>query len=120
MGIPTLQWSPIQLRMVNQWKIIPMGWLYGVTVYIRCVNVVANFEVIEIFNDSNPYSTLLGIYLVIDMNGVITLKKRRTSFERKSLLVIVPLDHAEGAHYTKPVCYIGPNLQDNIVGSRLD
>ena len=25
MGKPTLQWSPIQLRMTNQQKILPMG-----------------------------------------------------------------------------------------------
>ena len=35
MGKPTLQWSPIQLRMVNQQKILPMGRLQGITVDIE-------------------------------------------------------------------------------------
>ena len=35
------------------------------------------------------------------MNGVINLKKRKMSFETKSLHVIVPLDPIEGEHYTE-------------------
>lgn len=38
------------------------------------------------------------------MNGYINLKKRKISFDRKSLSVIVPLDLVEGARYTEPVC----------------
>lgn len=64
---------------------------------------MTNFQVIEIIDDSNPYPTLLGIEWEIDMNGVINLKKRTMSFERKSLQVILPLDPVEGAHYTEPV-----------------
>ena len=37
------------------------------------------------------------------MNGVINLKRRKMIFEKKSLRVVVPLDPAEGAHYTEPV-----------------
>lgn len=37
------------------------------------------------------------------MNGVIDLKNREMSFERKSLCVVVPLDPAEGPCYTEPV-----------------
>lgn len=92
MGRPTLQWSPIQLRMVNQQKIIPMGWLYGVIIDIEGASVVANFEVIEIVDDSNPYPALLEIDSAIDMNGVINLKKMTLSFEMKLLQVILPLD----------------------------
>lgn len=47
--------------MANQQKIIPMGQLYGVTIDIEGASVVADFEVIENFNESNPYPTLLGI-----------------------------------------------------------
>ena len=36
------------------------------------------------------------------MNGIINLKKRIMSFERKSLRVIVPLDLAKGVRYTEP------------------
>ena len=45
MGRPTLQWSPIQLRMENQQKIIPMGRLQGVTVDIEGTSTLADFEV---------------------------------------------------------------------------
>lgn len=38
-----------------------MGHLYGVTVDIEGVNALADFEVIEIVDDSNPYPALLGI-----------------------------------------------------------
>lgn len=50
---------------------------------------MADFEVKEIIDDSSPYPALLGIDWAIDMNGVINLKKRTMSFERKSLWVVV-------------------------------
>ena len=46
MGRPTLQWSPIQLRMANQQKILPMGRLQGVTMDIEGVSTQIDFEVI--------------------------------------------------------------------------
>ena len=75
MGRPTLQWSLIQLRMVNQLKIIPMGRLQGVTVDIEGASALADFEVIKIVDDSNPYPTSLGIDWATGMNGVINLNK---------------------------------------------
>ena len=56
---------------------------------------MANFEVIEIIDDSNPYLALLGIDWATDMNGVINLKRQKLTFEKKSLHFIVPLDPAE-------------------------
>ena len=53
--------------------------------------------------DNNPYPALLGIDWATDMNGVINLKKRKMIFEKKSLLVIIPLDLAEGLRYTELV-----------------
>jgi len=67
------------------------------------VSALANFEVIEIVDDNNPYPTLLGIDWAVDMNGVINLKKLIMSFERKSLCVIVLLDPAEILHDIEPV-----------------
>ena len=61
MGRPALQWSPIQLQMANQQKILPMGRLQGVTVDIEGASALADFEVIDIVDDSNPYPMLLGI-----------------------------------------------------------
>lgn len=104
MGRPTLQWYPIQLRMANQQKIIPMGRLQGITVDIEGASVLADFEVIEIVDESNPYPTLLKIHWTTDMNMVINLKKRKIIFEKKSLRVVIPLDPTEGSRYTETVC----------------
>ena len=65
--------------------------------------MLADFEVIEIFDDINPYPVLLGIDWATNMNGVINLKKRKMIFEKKSLCVVVPLDTAEGSHYAESV-----------------
>ena len=89
--------------MENQQNIILMGHLYGVTVDIEGVSELADFEVIEIEDDSNPYHKLLGIYWDFDMDAVINLKKWKMTFEKKSLRVLVPLDPAEGARYAKPI-----------------
>ncbi len=61
MGRPTLQWSRIQLRMVNQQNIITMGRMQGVTMDIEGVSALSDFEIIEIVDDNNPYPALLGI-----------------------------------------------------------
>jgi len=58
---------------------------------------IADFEVIEIVDNSNPYPALLGIDWEFDMDIVINLKKRSMTFEKKEIRVIVPLDPAEGA-----------------------
>lgn len=75
MGRPTLQWSPMQLNMANQHKIIPMGKLYGVIVDIEGASALDDFEVIEIVEDSNPYPVLLGIDWAFDMDAIINIKK---------------------------------------------
>ena len=69
--------------MVNQQKILRMGRLQGVTIDIEGTSAQADFEVIEIVNESNPYPTLLGIYWATDMNEVINLKKHKMIFEKK-------------------------------------
>ena len=67
------------------------------------MTALADFEVIEIVDDSNPYHVLLGIDWATDMNGVINLKKQKMIFEKKSLCIVVPLDPAEGPRYIEPV-----------------
>ena len=62
-----------------------------------------DFEVIETFDDNNPYSMLLGIDWATNMNGVINLKKHKMIFEKKSLRIVVLLDPAERAQYTELV-----------------
>ena len=81
-----------------------MGRLQGIMVDIESASALANFEVIEIVDDSNPYPALLGIDWATNMNRVINLKKCKMIFEKKSLRVIVPLDPTEGSRYTEPVC----------------
>ena len=61
MGKPKLVWSLVQLRLVNQHKIITIGRLTGVPVNIDGVCSVEDFEVIEIMDDSQPYPTLMGL-----------------------------------------------------------
>lgn len=75
MGRPRLQWSPIQLHMANQHKIILMGHMYGVEVDTEGASGLADFEVIEIVDDNNPYPTLLGIDWVFNMDALINLRK---------------------------------------------
>ena len=62
MGEPNLAYSTIQLRMENQQKFIPLGRFPKFMVDITGVKVLADFEVIEIVEDTDPYPKLLGIY----------------------------------------------------------
>ena len=103
MGRPTLQWSPIHLRLANKKIIIPLGHLHGVTVDIEGVDAIIDFEVIKTVDDSNPYASLLGIDWAFDMNVIINLKKHNMTFEKKELRVIVPLDPSEGVQYIELV-----------------
>jgi len=57
-----------------------MGRLQGVTVDIEGASALADFEVIDIMDDNNPYPVILEIDLAIGMNGVINLKKHMMSF----------------------------------------
>jgi hypothetical protein len=61
MGKPKLIWSPIHLRLAHQHKIVPIGPLTKVLVNIDGVHSVADFEFIEIMDDSKPYPSLMGI-----------------------------------------------------------
>ena len=70
---------------------------------IEGASALADFEVIDIVYDSNPYPVLLGIDWAFDMDAVINLRKHRMTFERKEIRVIVPLNPMEGARYTEPV-----------------
>ena len=60
-GNPPLEWSPIQLRLANQKKVLPIGRLIHVQVDIEVLCTFMEFEVINIIDDTNPYPVLLGI-----------------------------------------------------------
>ena len=61
MAKPKLAFSPIQLRLANQKIVIPLGRLSSVPVDLDGMCNLADFEVIEIIDDSTPYPVLLGI-----------------------------------------------------------
>ena len=61
MGKPCLDWSSIQLQLANQSKVIPIGRLSNVTVDVEGLRTFADFEVINIVDDTIPYPALLGI-----------------------------------------------------------
>ena len=56
-----LDWFPIQLRLINQSKVLPIGRLNEVPVEVEGLRTYADFELIDIIDDTNPYPTLLGI-----------------------------------------------------------
>jgi hypothetical protein len=60
------------------------------------VRTFADFEVIEIVDDSFPYPALLGIDWAFDNSIVVDLKKRHMTFEKVGLRVVAPLDPDEG------------------------
>ena len=73
MAKPKLAFSPIQLRLANQQRVIPLGLLSSIPVNLEGVCSLANFEVIEIIDDSTPYPTLLGIDWAFNNQAIITL-----------------------------------------------
>lgn len=80
-----------------------MGRLEWVRVDIEGASTLADFELIEIVDDNNPYLALLGIDWAIDMNRLINLKKWKMIFEKKFIRVVVPLYPTKGPCYDIPV-----------------
>jgi hypothetical protein len=103
MGKPKLIYSPIRLRMDNQQVVSPFGRLEHVIVDTDGLRMFADFEVIEIVDDSFPYPALLGIDWAFNNSTMVDSKKIRMTFERDGLRFIAPLDPDEGQRYTKPI-----------------
>ena len=61
MGDPTLGYSPVQMKLANQHKGLPIGRLKGVTVDLDGVRIKFDFEVIKIVDATTRYPTLLGL-----------------------------------------------------------
>jgi hypothetical protein len=104
MGEPTLGYSPVQLKLENQHRVLPIGRLKGVTVDLDGVRTKADFEVIEIVDGATPYPTLLGLDWEFDNHAIINLKMRKMTFESGEYRVIVPLDPSEGERFVEPTC----------------
>ena len=61
------------------------------------------FEVIDIVDETNPYTTLLGIDWAIDNHTIANFKKIILSFEDSQLRVVAPIDPLEGKRYVEQV-----------------
>jgi hypothetical protein len=81
MGKPNLVWSIVQLRFSNQHKIIPIRRLAGVTINTYGECSVADFEVIEIMDNNQPYLALPRLDWAFDNQEIINLNKREMIFE---------------------------------------
>jgi hypothetical protein len=75
-----------------------------VTVDLDGVHTKVDFEVIEIVDDTTPYSTLLGLDWGFDNQAIINLKTRKMTFESGEYRVIAPLDPSEGERFVEPTC----------------
>jgi hypothetical protein len=113
LGKPQLTYSPIQLRMANQYCIFPIGRLENVEIDVVGVKTIADFEVIEIMGDKDPYPALLGIDWAYENYAVIDLKKDTMTFEADGIKVVQPLDPYVGPRYTEPT-------DNNMEGEDLD
>jgi hypothetical protein len=100
LGKPGLTYSPIQLRMTNQYFIFPIGRLENMETDVARVKKVVDFEFIEIMGDKDPYAELLGIDWAYDNYAVIDLKKDTMTFEVEGIKVVQPLDPYIGPRYT--------------------
>ena len=119
-----LDWSPIQLRLANQSKVLRISRLTQVTVEVKGLRTYVEFKVIDIVDGTNPYLTLLGIDWAIENHTIINFKKRILSFEDSEIRVVVPIDPLEGQRYVEPVHSEGKeNYLDqvyNIMSSKED
>ena len=79
---------------------MPLERLLSVPIDIDGVSTLADFEVIDIIDDSNPYPALLGIEWAMENDAIINLKRRQMTFEGNGLRVIIPLDPSQGERYT--------------------
>jgi hypothetical protein len=92
MGEPRLGYSHVELKLANQHRVLPIGRLKGVTVDLYGVCTKADFEVIEIVDNTTRYPTLLGMDWTFDNLAIINLKTRKMKFELGEYRVIAPLD----------------------------
>jgi hypothetical protein len=80
MGEPTLGFSPIQLKLENQHRLVPIGTLKGIPIDLDGVCTMADFEVIDIVDTTSSYLTLLGLDWAFDNQAIIYLKTRKMIF----------------------------------------
>ena len=98
-----MTYSPIQLRMANQYCIVPISRLEEVEFDIAGVKTFMDFEVIDIMGDKDPYPALLGIDWAFEHYAIIDLKKELMIFEDGEIRVTQSLDPYQGPRYTETV-----------------
>jgi hypothetical protein len=103
LGKPQLVYSPIHLRMENQYCIFPVGRLENLEIDVAGVKTTTNFEVIEIMGDKDPYPTLLRIDGAYENYVIIDLKRDTMAFEADEIKLVQPLDPCLGPRYIEPV-----------------
>ena len=84
-------------------KVLPIGRPSQVPADIEGLCTFADFEVINIVDDTNPYPALLGIDWAIDNQTIISFKKRILSFKDNEIRVVSPIDPLEGQRYVEHV-----------------
>ena len=72
-------------------------------VNVEGLRTYADFEVINIVDDTNPYPALLGIDWVINNQTIINFKKRIISFDDEEMRVVSFIDPFEGKRYVELV-----------------
>jgi hypothetical protein len=87
------------LILENQHKIISIRRVEGVPVNIDCVHSVAEFKVIKIVENNQPYPTLIGFHWAFGNQEIINLNKRQMIFEGVCLKITAPLDPMEPRRY---------------------
>jgi hypothetical protein len=102
MGEPQLGYSPIQLKLENQHRVVPIGRLKGIPVDLDGVRTMADLEFIYIVDNTSPYPTLLGLDWALDNQDIINFKIRKMKFESAEYKVIATLNPSEGGMYVQP------------------
>ena len=92
MGNPTLEWSPMQLWLVNQAKVQPIGCVSNLVVDVKGMKTYVDFNVIEVVDGGGSYPMLLGIGWDNDSMAVINFKKWVMTFKNQDVRVISPMD----------------------------
>jgi hypothetical protein len=104
MGDPTLGYSPVQMKLADQHRVLPIRRLEGVTVDLDGVCTKEDLEVIEIVDDTTPYPTFLILDWEFDNQSIIKLKIHKMTFDSGEYRFIVPLDPSEGERVVEPTC----------------
>jgi hypothetical protein len=104
MGEPTLGYLNVQLKIVNQHRVLPIMRLKGITGDIDGVRTKVDFEFIEIVDGTTPYPALLGLDWAFDNQTITNLKTIKMTFQSRDYRVIAPLDPLEGERFVEPTC----------------